>query len=262
VADALIGLARVADRRRDVTAALLLRKRARSLYERLGDLDGEFDAILYELESVDSGRVADEDLEELIARAEKLVAVLGYPYYAAVFKRSVAEVRRHQRKYRLARRLLIEAAKEFVKIGMKDGLLAARAAQGFLEAEAGRPKEALKYLRQGYRLSLGLNETLIRSDIVYKLAELLLPRRRVGDALRYVNEAVELNREIGDPVWLVDSLLLKSEILLTLRQTEEASRCIRSARKQAELVPRSNVSELERLKIRFFEVEEILKTKK
>jgi hypothetical protein len=71
-----------------------------------------------------------------------------------------------------------------------------------------------------------------------------------------------LNREIGDPVWLVDSLLLKSEILLTPRQTEEARRCVRSAWKQAELVPRSNTSELERLKSRLSEVEEILKTRK
>jgi tetratricopeptide (TPR) repeat protein len=255
VADALIGLARVADRRRDVAGALLLRERARSLYERLGDPDGEFDAILYELESVDSGRVADEDLEELIDRAEKVVGMLHYPYYGAVLKRAVAEVRRHQRKYRLARRLLNEAAGEFERIGTKDGLLAVLAARGFLEAEAGRHAEALEYLRRGYRLSRRLNETLIRSDIVYKLAELLLLRRRAGDALRYVDEAVELNRKVGDPVWVVDSLLLKAEIMLALKRPAEARRCLGSVRKEAALVPRSNVSELGRLASRAAEVE-------
>lgn len=255
VADALIGLARVADRRRDVAGALLLRERARSLYERLGDLDGEFDAILYELESVDSGRVADEDLQGLIDRAEKVVAVLRYPYYSAVLKRAVAEVRRHQRKYSLARRLLDEAAEECHEIGMRDGLLTVLAARGFLEAEAGRHAEALEYLRRGYRLSRGLNETLIRSDIVYKLAELHLHGRRVVGALRYANEAVELNRKVGDPVWVVDSLLLKAEIMLALKRPAEARRYLNSARKEAELVPRSNVSELGRLASRFAEVE-------
>ena len=82
-----------------------------------------------------------------------------------------------------------------------------------------------------------------------------MPRRRIVDALRYVNEAVELNREIGDPVWVVDSLLLKAEILLALKRDEEARRCLSSAGKEAGLVPRSNLSELGRLASRLAEVE-------
>lgn len=97
--------------------------------------------------------------------------------------------------------------------------------------------------------------------LVYKLAELLMLRRRAGDALRYVEEAVELNRKVGDPVWVVDSLLLKSEILLALKRIEEARRCVRSAKTEVGLVPRSNVSELERLTNWLDELEELLVTR-
>lgn len=182
--------------------------------------------------------------------------MLRHPYYGAALKRAVTEVRRHQRKSRLARGLLNEAAGEFdERIGMKDGLLAVPAARGFLEAEAGRQAEALEYLRRSHRLSRRLNETLIRSNIVYKLSELLLLGRRTGDVLRYVNESVELNGKVGDPVLVVDSLLLKAEIMLALKRPAEARRCLRSVRKEAELVPRSNVSDLGKLTSRAAEVE-------
>lgn len=247
VADALIGLARVSDRRRKTNQARMMLQQARMLFERLGDFHGEFDAILYYLESVDSGTINDDQLEVLIQRGRTLAEILQTEYYGIILNRAEAEVRRHQKRYDEARQILSHAVKKLNATQRKDTWLLIRTAQGFLEFESGNYTKSTSYFLKADKLSNELNETTIRSDVVYKLAEIFYYRDDYEKALKYVDKAVKLNRQMGDPIWYVDSLLLKAEIIRHLGEHRRALRYSDLAKAHIGLIPKSNVLELQRL---------------
>jgi tetratricopeptide (TPR) repeat protein len=235
VADAYAALARVADReRRRRTAASLLEK-SRTLFERLGIRDGELDVILYQLESVDSGDADDATLESAIARG---LEVAGSDYERAVVLRAIAEVRRHQQKFSEARRLLRRSEAIVRRLGINDFLPAVLSARGFLEAEAGRLDRAEDALLEALQACRVVGESVIRSDVVYKLAELAYGRGDLATAQHFIREAIALNEPIGDPVWCADCYLLAAAIANDAGDTRGAKAAAAMASRWERRIPK------------------------
>lgn len=235
VADAYAALARVADRERRRSTAASLLQRSRALFERLGIRDGEFDVILYQLESVDSGDADDETLESAIARG---LEVAGSDYERAVVLRAIAEVRRHQHRFAEARRLLKRSEAIVRRLRIHDFLPAVLSARGFLEAEAGRAGRAEAALREALEASRVVGDTVIRSDVVYKLAELAYGRGDLVTARRFAREAVVLNEPIGDPVWCADAHLLAAAIAQAEGDTRAANKALAAAARWSRRIPK------------------------
>jgi tetratricopeptide (TPR) repeat protein len=235
VADAYAGLARVADRGRQRRKAAALLEKSRALFERLGVRDGEFDVILYQLESVDAGDADDATLESAIARGLE-VATGGYE--RAVLLRAIAEVRRHQRRYGQARRILRQSEGIVRCLRINDFLPAVLSARGFLEVEAGRLEAAEEALREALRACSAAGEKVIRSDVVYKLAEMAYGRGDLAEASRFIREAIALNEPIGDPVWCRDCHLLAAAIANDRGDARAAKAAIAKAVRWARRIPR------------------------
>lgn len=234
VADAYAGLARVADRGRHRRKAAALLEKSRVLFERLGVRDGEFDVILYQLESVDSGDADDATLEAAIARG---LEVATGEYERALVLRAIAEVRRHQERFGEARRILRQSEAIVRRVRINDFLPAVLSARGFLEVEAGRLEAAEAALQEALRACIAVGETVIRSDVVYKLAEIAYGRGELEDARRFVREAIALNEPIGDPVWCRDCQLLAAAIANDAGDVRAAKAAIAKAARWARRIP-------------------------
>lgn len=159
-------------------------------------------------------------------------------YERALLLRAIAEVRRHQRRYGEARRILRQSEAIVRRLRINDFLPAVLSARGFLEVEAGRSGAAETALREALRACSAVGEKVIRSDVVYKLAEIAYGRGDLREAGRFVREAIELNEPIGDPVWCRDCHLLAAAIANDAGDVRAANAAAAKAARWARRIPR------------------------
>ncbi|MGZ5474153.1 MAG: hypothetical protein ACXWG4_09365, partial [Thermoanaerobaculia bacterium] len=152
--------------------------------------------------------------------------------------RAAAEVRRHQHRHVEARRILRQSEAIVRRLRIQDFLPAVLSARGFLEVEAGRVDAAKKALREALRACNAVGEKVIRSDVVFKLAEIAYGCGDLKEARRFVREAIALNEAIGDPVWCRDCHVLAGMIADAAGNVRAAKIAATKAARWARRIPR------------------------
>ena len=221
LADALVGLAHIDDRMGltdDMNSKL---NQAESLFVMLGDLAGEFDVLLAKIEAWQPGGAATAEIEALIKRATYLAGVLQNLYLRGVLHEAVGNWHRLRGEYAEAQADFDRALSDLTTAGSRDGQLAVLNAKGFLAVDQNDLDLAEKIFYQALLLSQELSEWIIRSDILYKLAEIAASRQEWPITLQWLTLALTANRRVASVEGETNCLRLRAEVYA--QQNERAA---------------------------------------